>query len=222
MRKIIFFFVLLSISSHSQNYQNADFEKAVHSSEEYLKKLQPDSAYIFALKAQSIAAKKQDKNLIAISYISIANALYKKGRKDEAYTFGKKAEKIATATNDTETLLKSYLILANIHYAKFEDDKAIEYYQKIETLASNNSIENHTVAKALLNTGFLFLRGYEDGIKKPFEQAEIYFIKAQDLAAKINDKDQYYVISLYLGSLLVEKKTIYTSSRTICRSIRLF
>ena len=206
MKKITLFLLFFWIYGFSQQSEIDKVIKAIKTSEDLLKQIQIDSAYHYAEISQNLAIKINDKNTLALADIAMANVLYKKGKKDEAYTFGKKAEAIAIEINIVETLLKSYLILGNIHFSKFEDPAAITYYQKIEKLAFKSKIENITLVKSIQNSGLLFLRGYEDGLKPPSEQAQFYFKRAYDMAKKINEVDEQHVAGSYLGSIMVEKK----------------
>jgi signal transduction histidine kinase/DNA-binding response OmpR family regulator len=206
MKKITWFFMFFYISCFAQQTEISAINNAIKTSENFLEKIQNDSAFHYAKISQTLAEKTDDDNLKALSYIALANALYKKGKKEEAFSFGEKAKMISEKTNVIETLLKAYLILGNIHYAKFEDDQAITYYQEIETIAIKNNIINTTLINAVKNIGSLFLRGYESNIKQPYEQAAIYFQKAYDYSKKANKIDLQHIAGLYIGSTLVQKK----------------
>lgn len=222
MKKLILISLLFSVISYAQLNNEESIKKLIAKSEISLKQLAFDSSYYYAEKASKLAVKTEDSNLKALSYIALANSLFKKGKKNDAYIFGKKAEQIATEVNNVEVLLKSYLILGNIHYNKFEDEQSITYYQKIEKLATQNKIENVTLVKSLINTGYLFLRGYEDGIKKPFDRAETYFNKAYELSYKIKELDEYYTIGLLISSVHVSKKQFEKALKLLDKSDEYF
>ncbi|MFC4740223.1 response regulator [Flavobacterium ponti] len=205
MKKIVFLILIVFNCCFSQSNQ-VEFDKALKTSEQFLKNLQADSAYFYALKSETIANKSSDKLQLVKSYIALSNALYKQGKKNNSFTFAKKADSLAIASNNIELSLEAKLTLGNIYFSKFEDVKAIETYQTIEKIASKNNIENKSLVKALQNTGLLFLRGYQDQNKDPFESANAYFKKAYSIAEKNNLKEEQYIIGSYIGSVHVNNK----------------
>lgn len=206
MQKNILLFLCITLHGIAQNKEAIAIKNTIQKAENFLSKMQPDSAFIYATKAQKLAENSSDKAFLATSYLTVANVWYKKSNKNQAAIFGKKAEVIANEIKNSEILWKAYLLLGNIHMSKFEDAEAISYYQKIENLSSKSGIENITVVKAIENTGLLFLRGYEEGIKSPNAQAQAYFLSAYNLAKKIQEKDEQHIAGSYLGSTYVENK----------------
>jgi signal transduction histidine kinase/AraC-like DNA-binding protein len=203
---LILFFLILDSYCYSQQTEILLSKDAIIRSENFLNKLEKDSAYFYAMKSLDLASKTDDKNLQSRSNVAIGRALYRLGRKDEAFVYGQEAMVLSKSAKNVESLMNAYLLVGNIHFSKMEDLKAISYYQKIDSLSSNQLIENESVVKAFLMTGSLYLRGYEYGKEDPIVLAEKYFQKANELAVRIGDKIEEHVSGSYLGAILIRKK----------------